>query len=275
MPYPFSGTSRQQIGSRARLFIETSVKQNYQDRLWRHPRIGTIVQQSSLNGQKRNTRKTKLELKQILVRAKISWYRYSRNKSPQGRRAVLDACGKMDSLSELATDVLTSFAEIYISIDEVQKSMPVSNELEKILDEYSSAREAATDHLESRQDERSSVTSDILTIDMLEHMNISETNKKEVERQQVLPQTEQVVSAVYANKNNPAILPVCKHIQTNQTCSRQNENEIKNVVKFEDIRSRNEQQIRDNYSIRIIYQYLMQMQRRLKQLICTTEKLHL
>ena len=79
-------------------------------------------------------------------------------------------------------------------------------------------------------------------------LNISETNKKEVERQQVLPQTEQEVSAVYANKNNPAILPVREHFQTNQTSSRQNENEIKNVVKFEDIPPRHEQQIRDNSS---------------------------
>ena len=38
------------------------------------------------------------------------------------RRAVLDACGKMDSQSELATDVLTLFAEFYISIDEVQNA---------------------------------------------------------------------------------------------------------------------------------------------------------
>ena len=66
---------------------------------------------------------------------------------PQIRRAVLDACGKMDSLSELATDILTPFAEFYISIDEVQKSMQVSNEIEKILNQNYSAREAATDYL--------------------------------------------------------------------------------------------------------------------------------
>ena len=139
-----------------------------------------------------STERLEAEYKKDKARAKANFSR-CKNKlvslleeqEPPSRRAVLDACGKMDSLSELATDVLTSFAEFYISIDEVQKSMRVSNELEKILDEYSSAREAATDYLESRQDERSSVTSDILTIDMLEHMNISETNKKEVERQQI------------------------------------------------------------------------------------------
>ena len=50
---------------------------------------------------------------------------------------------------------------------------------------------------------------------------------------------------MYSNKNNPAILPVCKHVQI---CSRQNDNEVKNVAKFEDIRSCHENQIRDNSS---------------------------
>ena len=61
----------------------------------------------------------------------------------------------------------------------MQKSMRVSNEAEKLDDEYSSAYEAATEYLQSRQDERSSVTSDILSIKMIEQMNISETNERE------------------------------------------------------------------------------------------------
>ena len=61
----------------------------------------------------------------------------------------------------------------------MQKSMRVSNEAEKLDDGYSSAYEAATEYLQSRQDERSSVTSDILSINMIEQMNISETNERE------------------------------------------------------------------------------------------------
>ena len=38
----------------------------------------------------------------------------------------------MDSCSEIATDILISFAEFYIRMDEIQKSMRVSNELEII-----------------------------------------------------------------------------------------------------------------------------------------------
>ena len=83
---------------------------------------------------------------------------------------------------------------------------------------------------------------------MFEHMNTLETNKMEVGRQQDLPQTEQEVKNVYSNKNKHAILQVHEHVQTNQTCSRQNDNEVKNAANFEDIRYRNEQQIRDNSS---------------------------
>ena len=82
---------------------------------------------------------------------------------------VQDACRRMDSCAELATDVLTNFSEFYIRINEMQKSMR---------DEYSSTYEAATEYLQSRQDERSSVTSDILLINMIEQMNISETNER-------------------------------------------------------------------------------------------------
>ena len=49
----------------------------------------------------------------------------------------------MDSCSELAIDVLTNFSEFYIKIEEMQKSMRLSNEMEKIDDEYSSAYGAA------------------------------------------------------------------------------------------------------------------------------------
>ena len=43
-------------------------------------------------------------------------------------------------------------------------------------------------------------------------------------------------------------MPVREHVQTNQTCSRQNDNKVKNVANFEDICYRQEQQIRDNNS---------------------------
>ena len=78
------------------------------------------------------------------------------------------------------------------------------------------------------QDDRSSVPSDTLTIDMLERMNISETSKKELsETQQSLHQTEQDVRTVCSNTNDPANVPIRKNSQENQTC-RPNENELMN-----------------------------------------------
>ena len=97
--------------------------------------------------------------------------------------------------------------------------MRVSSEMEKIDDEYSSAYEAANEYLQSRQDDRSSVPSDTLTIGMLERMNISETSKKEVsETHQSLHQTEHEVRTVCSNTNDPANVPIRKNSQENQTC---------------------------------------------------------
>ena len=66
------------------------------------------------------------------------------------RREVRVACQKIDSFSELAMDVLTNLSEFYIEIEEMQKSMRVSNGMEKIDDEYNSAYEAANEYLQSR-----------------------------------------------------------------------------------------------------------------------------
>ena len=53
--------------------------------------------------------------------------------------------------------------------------MRVMNELEKILDEHSSDREAAKEYLESRQDEKSR---DILRINMLEHFRNQQEGRR-------------------------------------------------------------------------------------------------
>ena len=114
------------------------------------------------------------------------------------RNEVQDACRRMDSCAELATDVLTNFSEFYIRINEMQKSMRVSNEAEKLDDEYSSAYEAATEYLQSRQDDWSSVTSDILSINMIEQMNISET----IERERPGIQRQDEVGTVISNNTS-------------------------------------------------------------------------
>ena len=130
-------------------------------------------------------------------------------------------------------------------MDEIQKSMRVSNELEVLAEEHSSAREEVKDYLASREDERSSATSDILTIDMLKNMDISATNKERVETQHDLQQTEQEVNDILSNMNNPvSSLPVGGHVPTNQTC-RQNGNGPIHSAKFEDFRYGHDQSNKD------------------------------
>ena len=96
-------------------------------------------------------KKDKARVKSNFSRARGNITSLLEDQALPSRRDVLDACRKMDSCSEIATDVLTNFAEFYIRIGEVQKSMRVSNEIEKIDEEYSATYKTAREYLESRQ----------------------------------------------------------------------------------------------------------------------------
>ena len=69
---------------------------------------------------------------------------------------------------------LTNFSEFYIKIDEMKKSIWVLDEMENLDDEYRSAYETAREYLNSLSDDRSSVASDILSVDILQRMNIAD-----------------------------------------------------------------------------------------------------
>ena len=83
-----------------------------------------------------DTARQEAEYKKDKARAKSNFSR-SKNKlmslleetEQDSCKEILDALRKMDSCSEIATDILISFAEFYIRMDELQKSMGVSNEL--------------------------------------------------------------------------------------------------------------------------------------------------
>ena len=81
------------------------------------------------------------------------------------RVEVLEACDKMDNYFRLAVDIFTNFSDMYIKVNERQKSMRLFNEMEKIENEYHSTNAKAMEYLESRQDDRSSAASEILSID--------------------------------------------------------------------------------------------------------------
>lgn len=95
---------------------------------------------------------------------------------------VKEACRKMDNSMEIVMEVLTRFSDFYTTNGESQKGRRVACEMEKIEESYYLAYEAAQDYLDSRKDDRSSITSDIMSIEMLQSMNISddqETYRKE------------------------------------------------------------------------------------------------
>ena len=99
------------------------------------------------------------------------------------RREVKEACCKMDGCMELVLKVLSNFSDFYIQNSEIQKGQRIVNEMEKIEEEFYTSYEAAREYLDSRRDEASSVASDILSIDLLQRMDItddgSETSQKE------------------------------------------------------------------------------------------------
>ena len=98
------------------------------------------------------------------------------------RQTVQDACSSLDTCMDTAMEVIKSLSELYSSVKDFEKERKVSAEMDKIIDEYAAASELARMHLNARQDDRSSVASDILTIDLAQKLDIcgdSETCKKQ------------------------------------------------------------------------------------------------
>ena len=88
------------------------------------------------------------------------------------RRTVKEACRKMDSCLELVMEVLTNFSDFYSKNGELQKDKKIISEMEKIEEDYYTAYGTAQEYLNSRKDDSSSITSEVLSIDMLQRMNI-------------------------------------------------------------------------------------------------------
>lgn len=70
--------------------------------------------------------------------------------------------------------------------NDLEKGKKIVAEMEKLEDEYSMASETAREHLNARRDDRSSVASDILSVDIVQKLNItnySETYQKQSTRE--------------------------------------------------------------------------------------------
>ena len=128
-------------------------------------------------------KKDKSRTKANFTRARNSLLMLLEEQDLPSRREVKEACCKMDGCMELVLKVLSNFSDFYIQNDKIQKGQMIVNEMEKIEEEFYTSYEAAREYLDSRRDEASSVASDILSIDLLQRMDItddsSETSQKE------------------------------------------------------------------------------------------------
>ena len=80
-------------------------------------------------------------------------------------------------VKQIAIGVLTNFANFYTKNNEVQKSKLVVREMDRIEEDFYLTSESAGEYLESRKSDNSSVSSDILSINLLENMNISDQSE--------------------------------------------------------------------------------------------------
>ena len=83
---------------------------------------------------------------------------------------IQEACSRMDSSMESAMDVMTSLSELYTKYKEKGKNDKV------ILEIFSTAYETARQYIDA-QKERSSDNSEILSVEMLNRMNISDRSE--------------------------------------------------------------------------------------------------
>ena len=140
---------------------------------------GNIVDVTRLENQfKKDTCRTKSNF----TRSRNNLLLLVEEQDTPSRRAVKEACRKMDSCLELVMEILTIFSDFYSKNGELQKDKKIINEMEKIEEDYYTAYGTAKEYLNSRKDDSSSITSDVLSVDMLQRMNIiddSETLRKD------------------------------------------------------------------------------------------------
>ena len=127
-------------------------------------------------------------LKREKARAKSNFTR-ARNKlasllqeDQPSRREVQDVCSSLDTWMEQAMEVMEKLSDLYKKYEELENGSKVVTEMEKIEVEISTASETAREFLDARRDNSSCVTSETLTIDMLNKMHInddSETYEKQ------------------------------------------------------------------------------------------------
>ena len=140
---------------------------------------GNIVDVTLLENQ---FKKDKCRAKSNFTRLRNTLLQLVDEEDMPSRRVVKEACRKMDTYLEIVMGVLSKLLDFYIKNGEIQKDKKLIKEMENIEEDYYTAYGTTQEYLNSRKDDSSSVTSDILTIDMLQGLNISdepETSRKD------------------------------------------------------------------------------------------------
>ena len=91
-------------------------------------------------------------------------------------REIQEACNKMDDAMEGAMGVMTKLSELFEKNKDKKLNDKIMLEIEKLDDEFSTTYAAAQQYIHV-QKEQSSETSEILTIDLLDRMNISDQSE--------------------------------------------------------------------------------------------------
>ena len=82
------------------------------------------------------------------------------------RWAIQDVINSLGNYQEVAMEIMASLSHLYMKHKDFEKSRKVLIEIDKIEDDFSSVSEAAREYLDSRRNDRSSVSSDIISIDL-------------------------------------------------------------------------------------------------------------
>ena len=149
-------------------------------------------------------KKDKCRGKSYFTRARNKLLSLIDNEEGPSRRAIDEACRKMDSCMDIVLKLLSIFSDFYLENNELQKSQKIISEMEGIEEEFHSAHEAKRDCLDSQKDDRSS----IFSIDLREKMNIWDSRSETDRKQTTLTETNNEVTSSNLKIHNNSILPM-------------------------------------------------------------------
>ena len=152
------------------------------------------------------------EFKKDKSRAKSNFTR-SRNKllmlieetEFSNRAEVKEAYKKMDNFLERVLDVLSNFSDFYTRNKEHQKGKQIVSEMERIEEEFYTASEAAREYLDSHRDDSSSVSSEMLTINLQRTLNINDASSETQPKEHIATEHPRALAEVHFSDRSKSI----------------------------------------------------------------------